>query len=86
MSEQQTPKEHPIQAPNISLPTGGGAIKGIGDTFEPNHFTGTGGYNISFPVSPARGLEPAINLSYNTGSGNSPFGIGARRAREVYAH
>ncbi len=65
-----------IQAQSISMPQGGGAIKGIGETFQPNAFSGTGSYAIPLPVSPARGLEPQLALSYNSGSGNSEFGVG----------
>ncbi len=65
-----------IESPEISLPKGGGAIKGIGETFQSNGFTGTGEYTIPIPITPARGFEPNITLSYNSGAGNSPFGIG----------
>ncbi|MDN5201282.1 SpvB/TcaC N-terminal domain-containing protein [Fulvivirgaceae bacterium BMA10] len=73
-----TPKkeDRSVQAPSVSLPKGGGAIKGIGDTFKPNTFTGTGSYTIPFPVSTARGFEPSLSLSYNSGSGNGIFGLG----------
>jgi hypothetical protein len=32
----------------ISLPKGGGAIKGIGETFQPNLFSGTGNFLYRF--------------------------------------
>jgi hypothetical protein len=35
----------------ISLPKGGGAIKGIGETFQPNLFSGTGNYTIPIAIS-----------------------------------
>ena len=61
----------------ISLPTGGGALHGIGETFKPDLFTGTG--NLSIPIQlPAgrNGFQPQLNLVYSTGSGNGPFGLG----------
>jgi hypothetical protein len=61
----------------ISLPTGGGAIPGIGGTFQPDLHTGTG--NLSIPVElPAgrHGLTPSLTLSYSTGNPNGPFGLG----------
>jgi RHS repeat-associated protein len=68
--------ENKIHAQNITLPQGGGSIKGIGDTFQPNAFSGTGDYSIPIPVSSARGFEPSLSLNYSSGSGNDIFGIG----------
>ena len=62
---------------SLSLPKGGGAIKGIGEKFSPNPFTGTGNFSVPIAVSPGRGgMQPALNLQYSTGQGNSPFGLG----------
>ena len=61
----------------ISLPTGGGAIGGLGETFSAGLFTGTG--NFSVPITlPARrnGLAPQLTMGYSTGNGNGPFGLG----------
>jgi len=61
----------------ISLPKGGGAIKGVGETFQPNLFTGTGNFSIPIPTSPGRqGFGPKLTLQYSTGNGSSPFGLG----------
>lgn len=65
-----------ITAPQISLPKGGGAIKGIGETFQPNAFTGTATLSIPSYTTPARGFEPQLNLIYDSGSGNGVFGLG----------
>lgn len=73
-NDQKT--QNSIELQDISLPKGGGAIKSIGETFSPNIFSGTGSYSISFPITKARGFEPAISLSYNSGNGNSSFGLG----------
>ncbi|NER80761.1 MAG: hypothetical protein F6K42_14560, partial [Leptolyngbya sp. SIO1D8] len=63
--------------PSISLPKGGGAIKGIGETFEPNLFTGTGNFTIPIFTSPGReGFAPHLFLQYSTGNGNGIFGLG----------
>jgi YD repeat-containing protein len=62
---------------NISLPKGGGAIKGIGETFQPNVFTGTGDFSVPIVTSPGRtGFGPQLTLQYSTGNGNGPFGLG----------
>jgi hypothetical protein len=61
----------------ISLPAGGGAISGLGEKFAPDLFTGTGNFAVPISVPPGRGsLQPQLNLSYSTGTGNGPFGLG----------
>jgi RHS repeat-associated protein len=61
----------------ISLPKGGGAIKGIGETFQPNLFTGTGNHAIPLAMSPGRhGFGPKLSLDYSSGNGNGLFGLG----------
>src|SRR5881409_3643500 len=63
--------------PTISLPKGGGAIRGIGEKFGANPVTGTGSMTVPIAVSPGRsGFGPQLALSYDSGSGNGPFGIG----------
>ncbi|KPK82811.1 MAG: hypothetical protein AMS27_13905, partial [Bacteroides sp. SM23_62_1] len=63
--------------PAISLPKGGGAIKGIGETFQPNPFTGTASMSIPIYTSPGRsGFGPELSLSYGSGAGNGIFGLG----------
>ncbi len=61
----------------ISLPKGGGAIKGIGETFQPNLLSGTGNFSIPVFTSPGRnGFGPQLTIQYSTGNGNGPFGLG----------
>jgi hypothetical protein len=65
------------QAPSISLPKGGGAIRGIGEKFSVNSATGTGALTVPIFTSPGRsGFSPKLSLSYDSGSGNGPFGFG----------
>jgi RHS repeat-associated protein len=65
------------QAPQISLPKGGGALKGIDEKFNVNAVNGTAGLEVPFPLSPGRGgFTPALSLSYSSGAGNSEFGMG----------
>ncbi|MGE4096541.1 MAG: SpvB/TcaC N-terminal domain-containing protein [Candidatus Binatia bacterium] len=64
-------------APTISLPKGGGAIRGIGEKFAANPVTGTGSMTVPIATSPGRsGFGPQLSLSYDSGSGNGPFGFG----------
>lgn len=61
----------------ISLPTGGGALRGIGESFQPNPHTGTG--TLTVPISVPRGrngFQPDLRLVYATGNGNGFFGLG----------
>ena len=65
------------QAPSIQLPKGGGAIRGIGEKFAANPVTGTGSLTVPIATSPGRsGFGPQLSLSYDSGSGNGPFGLG----------
>ncbi len=66
-----------FSAPSISLPKGGGAIRGIGEKFGANPVTGTGSLGVPLATSPGRsGFGPQLSLSYDSGSGNGPFGFG----------
>src|SRR5436190_1387091 len=69
-------KSNAIEVPSISLPKGGGAIKGIDEKFSVNAVNGTASFTIPLPFSPARGASPSLPLSYNSGSGNGIFGLG----------
>lgn len=61
----------------LSLPKGGGAIKGIGETFQPNLFSGTGNHSIPLALSPGRsGFGPQLSLDYSSGNGHGIFGLG----------
>ncbi len=61
----------------ISIPKGGGSINGIGESFKPDLFTGTGNFSIPIVISRGRNdFGPKLNLQYSTGSGNGPYGLG----------
>src|SRR5438270_4554814 len=66
-----------LNAPQLSLPKGGGAIRGIGEKFSANPVTGTGSLSVPVYASPGRsGFGPQLSLSYDSGAGNGPFGLG----------
>lgn len=75
-SDKKTPDAAKIAAKEIAFPKGGGAVKGLGDSFNVNLFSGAGKYSIPIPVTPARGFEPQLSLDYSSGSGNGIFGLG----------
>jgi hypothetical protein len=64
------------RAPTLSLPKGGGAIRGIGEKFAANPVTETGSMSAPIYTSPGRsGFGPQLSLSYDSGAGNGPFGF-----------
>ncbi|MDP8930025.1 MAG: FG-GAP-like repeat-containing protein, partial [Actinomycetota bacterium] len=69
--------DHQLKAPTITLPKGGGALQSIGEKFHANPATGTGSLTVPIAASPGRaGFGPALALSYDSGAGNGPFGLG----------
>jgi hypothetical protein len=61
----------------IAYPKGGGAIKGLRETFSPDLHTGTG--NLSVPIAMPAGradVQPDLTLACSTGQGNGAFGLG----------
>jgi RHS repeat-associated protein len=72
------PEQHfTVAAPQLSLPKGGGAIRGIGEKFTANPVTGTGSMSVPIYISPGRsGFGPQLALAYDSGAGNSAFGFG----------
>src|SRR6266699_1681183 len=63
--------------PTISLPKGGGAIRGMGEKFAANPVTGTGSMSVPLATSPGRsGFGPQLSLTYDSGAGNGAFGLG----------
>jgi RHS repeat-associated protein len=66
-----------LSAPQLSLPKGGGAIRGMGEKFAANPVTGTGSLTVPVYASPGRsGFGPQLSLAYDSGAGNGPFGFG----------
>ncbi|MEZ4617945.1 MAG: SpvB/TcaC N-terminal domain-containing protein [Caldilineaceae bacterium] len=75
-NQQESPTNN-IALPTISLPKGGGAIRGMGEKFAANPVTGTGSMSVPLATSPGRsGFGPQLTLSYDSGAGNGPFGLG----------
>lgn len=62
--------------PKIELPTGGGSIAGMGESFAAQPFTGTAAFSLPIPVPSARETSPALALSYSSSGGNGVFGLG----------
>ena len=70
-------KDFLVRAPSITLPKGGGAIRGIGEKFSANPVVGTSTLTVPIFTSPGRsGFGPQLTLTYDSGAGNGPFGLG----------
>ena len=87
----ESPNKAASSPPSISLPKGGGAIRGIGEKFAANSVTGTGSLSVPIYTSPGRsGFGPQLSLSYDSGTGNGPFGApalpGAASLRPISPH
>ena len=79
-SPETNPAKDPklqLDAPSLSLPKGGGAIRSIDEKFTLNPSNGTAALSLPLPMTPSRnGFLPPVKLSYNSGNGNSVLGIG----------
>ncbi len=63
--------------PSVSLPKGGGAVRGLGERFSVDAATGTAAMAVPVPLSPGRsGFTPSLDLAYDSASGNGPLGFG----------
>lgn len=61
----------------VSLPKPDGSLKGMGENFKPNPFTGTANLSVPIATSPGRGgFGPSLSLSYSSGNSQGPFGMG----------
>ncbi|GAB1312346.1 SpvB-domain-containing protein [Madurella fahalii] len=71
-----------LQMPTLDAATfatgkGGGALRSIGEKFRVSPSTGTLSLSVPIPVTNSRnGFRPSLNLDYDSGSGNGPFGLG----------
>lgn len=76
-TEQSPETPSSFAAPQVSVPKGGGAIRGLGEKFQTNPANGTATLSVPIPLSKSRSeFKPALALSYSSGSGNGPFGLG----------
>ena len=71
------PSQDTSSLPAISLPKGGGAIRGIDEKLTVGQATGTASLTVAIPTTQARqGFGPSLALGYDSGAGNGPFGLG----------
>ncbi len=78
-ADRETPEQPDFRlpAPAISLPKGGGAIKGIDEQFSVNACNGTASLTLPLPFSPGRdGFVPPVRIAYDSGAGNGVLGLG----------
>lgn len=76
-NEQDARQQSSTYQPQATTLPSGGGMRGIDEKFMTQPATGTFSYQIPVYVSPGRmGWQPEIALSYQSGSGNGPFGLG----------
>ena len=76
-SSASPPDKSGVKPSVLSLPSGPGSIEGLGKAFQPQINTGTATYGVPIKIPPGTaGFAPSVELSYNSGSGNSAFGQG----------
>lgn len=62
-----------VSAPSISLPKGGGAIRGMREQFAARPLTDNGLMTVPITASPGRsGFDPKLSLPYNFRAGDAP--------------
>lgn len=72
-------KPWPFAPPQVNLPKGGGAIRGVDEKFAANPVTGAGSLSAPLALSPGRsGFGPRLSVEYDLGNGNGVFGVGWR--------
>jgi RHS repeat-associated protein len=70
-------KTTPFTPPQISLPKGGGAIRGVDEKFAANPATGAGSLSVALVLSPGRSdFGPKLAVEYDSSGGNGVFGFG----------
>ena len=73
------PAPDPLALPSITLPKGGGAIRGIDEKLSIGLATGAASLTVPIFTSPGRqGFGPTLSVGYDSGTGNGPFGVGWR--------
>jgi hypothetical protein len=61
----------------LSLPAGGGAVSGIGPTFDVDLNTGTASSSIPLELPPGpNGIRPELTIRYHSGAGDGILGMG----------
>lgn len=73
--------DRPIAPPSISvqqveMPRGGGGVRGMGEHFQAEAFSGEFSFGIPLLCSPCRDFEPTLELAYGSMAGNGVFGLG----------
>src|SRR6266511_896052 len=75
-SDAQTRAQDATPGP-VSLPSGQGLLSGLGESFAAALATGGASFTVPIKLPAGRAhYAPSLQLVYNSGAGNSPFGLG----------
>ena len=75
--KESAKNEFQVRLPSLCFPKGGGTIRRIGEKFTTNPMTGT--CSMTIPIATSSGsdrFELGLELTYDSGSGNGPLGLG----------
>lgn len=72
----QSSSSQEVNVTSLSLPKGGGTIKGMGGNLNPAGPDGTASLSLPLPISAGRGVAPGLSLTYQSNAGNGFFGMG----------
>jgi len=76
-AQPDTPGSAADLLPSVTLPKGGGAIRGLEEKLSVDAATGTASMTVQLPLSPGRsGFTPPLRLGYDSATGNGPVGFG----------
>lgn len=74
-------------APTLSLPRGGGALRGLGEKFTAQASTGSARLSVPLGLSPGRGGSgPELSLEYDSAHSMSVWGLGWQVAVPAVTH
>lgn len=74
--QQQNAFSSAISVTPPSLPKGGGALTGMGESLGQAGPTGLASMTLPLPITAGRGFAPGLSLGYSSGGGNGVFGVG----------
>lgn len=74
--QQQNTFSSAVSVTPPSLPKGGGALTGMGESLGQAGPTGLASMALPLPITRGRGFIPGLSLSYSSGGGSSVFGVG----------
>lgn len=84
-TQQLSQMSAPMSAQAISVPSGGGTVAGMGESFTAQLTTGVASFNVPIGLPKARGAaQPTLSLIYGSGGGFGDAGVGWSLSGQLY--